>query len=148
MFLFKVCYAGCNIIIIILMHFSLVPQPSITITGSPRNMTFLPGLVETFTCIVEVHPAVDTPVMVRGSWERNGIQLEDSGDSRISVTTVFEAVAGSSRRHQMTISFNPMTVDDNGIYRCSATVTPQNSEFVSEHPTLASNLRRVNMQGM
>lgn len=111
-------------------------------------MTFLPGLVETFTCIVAVHPAVDTPVMVRGNWERNGTQLRDSDDGRVSVTSVFEAVAGSSGRYQITITFNPMTIDDNGIYRCPVAVTPQMSEFVSEHASLALNLRRVNVQGM
>ena len=126
---------------------SLVPQPSVTISGSPRNMTFLPGLVETFTCVVEVHPAVDTPVMVRGNWERNGTLLRHSGSGRISVADEFVAVVASPNRYQITIDFNPMTFDDNGVYRCLATVAPQNSEFVSEHAILASSQRTVYVQG-
>ena len=86
--------------------------------------------------------------MVRGNWEKNGTQLQESSDGRVSVTSVFEAVVGYSGRYQITITFNPMTIDDNGIYRCPVTVTPQMSEFISGHASLALNIRRVNVQGM
>lgn len=86
--------------------------------------------------------------MVRGNWERNGTQLRDSDDDRITVNNVYMAVTGSPNEYESTIDFNPMTFGDNGIYRCSAMVSPLNSEFISEHATLASSQQMVYVQGM
>ena len=126
--------------------FSLVPQPMVTITGSPRNMTFFPGLIQTFTCLVAVHPAVDTPIRVQGSWERNETPLRDSGDSQKTVTNEF--MEASPNSYEITVVLNPMNFDDTGTYQCSAAVIPQESEFVTEQAMLTSNQRTVYVQGM
>ena len=91
---------------------------------------------------------MDTPVVVQGSWERNGTRLRVNSDDQTSITDNFEAVTGYPNRYQLLLRFNPMTLGDSGLYQCSATVSPQNSEFVSEHPTPASRQQRVYVERM
>ena len=124
----------------------LVPQPTVTITGSPRNMTFFPGLIQTFTCLVVVHPAVDTPVRVQGNWEKNGTVLQDSGNDRISVSSVF--METSFNIFQITFRLNPMNFDDAGTYSCSVAITQQISNFVAVPELPAINQRIISVQGM
>ena len=107
-------------------------------------MTFFIGLSPTFTCIVAIHPAVDTPVMVRGNWERNGTQLQDGDDVRISVNNNF--VSTSSNMFQITIMINSMSFGDAGTYSCLAMVTSSNN-FVRVPRSSAENQRPITVQG-
>ena len=122
----------------------LVPQPTITISGSPRNMTFLQGLVITFTCRVVFHSAVDSPVTLRGSWERNGTQLLSSND-RVTVTNTFSV---SPPNYTITIRLVPIKFSDSGTYSCSANITAQSSEYVIGPEMPISSQRTVSVQGL
>ena len=109
-------------------------------------MTFFAGLTLTFSCVVEVHPAVDTGVMVQGNWERNETQLRDSDDGRIAVSNNF--MLSSSNIFQITATINSMNFDDAGTYSCSATVTQQGSNsFVVVPQSSAENQRAISVQG-
>ena len=107
-------------------------------------MTFFIGLSPTFTCIVEIYPAVDTPVMVRGYWERNGTQLQDGDDVRISVNNNFAST--SSNMFQITIRISSMSFGDAGTYSCSAIVTLSDN-FVIVPRSSAENQRPITVQG-
>ena len=122
-----------NLIIILhvctcLFFFSPVPTPTLTIVGSPRDAGIFRGLILTFTCMIEIDPAVDTGVTVEASWERNGTQLEDSGDGRI---TVINTGLGSVP-YQTEVRFNSTDFEDTGTYNCSVKIIPLMPEFILE----------------
>ena len=119
----------------------LVPQPTISIRG---NNTFFQGLVITFICRVVLHSAVDSPVTVRGSWERNGTQLQSSGD-RITVTNTFSAAPPN---YDITIRLEPIRYSDSGMYSCSANVTAQSSEYVGGVEMPLSSQQTVTVKGL
>ena len=108
-------------------------------------MTFFVGLSPMFTCIVAVHPAVDTPVMVQGNWERNRTQLQDGNDGRISVNNNFAPT--SLNMFQITVRINSMSFGDAGTYSCSAMVTSTDN-FVIAPQSPAENQRPITVQGI
>ena len=110
----------------------------LTITGSPRDSNFFQGLDLTFTCDIELHSAVDSPVTVTGNWERNGTQLKDSA-SYTTVTNI--TVVTPPNRYQMAARFNPLNFDDSGTYTCVVTVMPHNTSYISG--TLVSATRTI-----
>ena len=126
------------------MYFASVPQPSVTITGSPGNITFFEGLNLTLVCFIEVHSAVDTTVTVQGNWEVNGTRLQESDDGRISVNNIF--METSSNTFQITAKINKINFDDAGTYGCFASVT-QVSNFVIAPKLPAENQRFIIVQG-
>ena len=116
-----------------------VPSPTLTIIGSPRDTGFFRGLILTFTCLIEINPAVDTSVTVQGSWKRNGISLESSSNGRITVINT--GLAGSP--YQSQVRFNPTDLEDAGTYNCSARIIPQNSNLVLEATTFITRVITV-----
>ena len=119
-----------------------MPPPPI-ISGSPRNTSFFQGLDLTFTCSITLGDVVDTPVTVRGIWNRDGTDLTD-GDENGRITIVNPPM--SSPPYDITLRFNPLNVTDAGTYECDVTVTPQDTTFISTATT--SNSRAVNVSGM
>ena len=120
----------------------VMPPPPI-ISGSPRNTSFFQGLDLIFTCSITLGDVVDTPVTVRGIWNRNGTELMDGNeDGRISITNP----PMTSPPYSITLRFNLLSVTDPGTYECDVTVTPQDTTFIS--PTTMSNSRIVNVSGM
>ena len=78
--------------------------------------------------MIEIDPAVDTGVTVEANWERNGTQLENSGDGRITVTnTGLQSVPYVSN-----VTLNAMDFEDAGTYNFSARIIPQMPEFILE----------------
>ena len=100
-----------------------------TITGSPRDTDFFQGLDITFTCSIELSSAVDSPIMLQSSWQKNDTILESSTDDRITVTNA--TVVTRPTVYQITIRFNPLDLDDADTYTCAVTVTPQNETFIT-----------------
>ena len=86
---------------------------------------------------------VDTPVTVRGIWNRDGTDLTD-GDENGRITIV--NLPMSSPPYDITLRFNPLNVTDAETYECDVTVTPQDTTFISTATT--SNSRAVNVSGM
>ena len=103
-------------------------------------MTFFQGLDLTFTCSITLDEAVDTPVTVQGNWRRNGTELADNG--RI---TVFNPPMNAPS-YQTTVRFNLLNVSDAGLYECTATVTPQNTTFITG--TTSSNSLSITVAGL
>ena len=118
-----------------------MPPPPI-ISGSPRNTSFFQGLDLTFTCSISLGDVVDTPVTVRGIWNRDGTDLTD-GDENGRITIV--NLSMSSPPYDITLRFNPLNVTDAGTYECDMTVTPQDTVFISTATT--SNSRTVYVSG-
>ena len=108
--------------------FPSVPPPILTITGSPRNTSFFQGLDLTFTCTITLDEVVDSPVTVRGSWNRNGtIVMDGADDGRITINNPLMSAAP----YQTTLRFNLLKISDAGTYKCVVTVTPQNTTFLA-----------------
>ena len=72
---------------------------------------------------------MNTPVIVQGTWNRNGTELVDGTDSgRIAVVNP----AMSTPPYVTTVRFNLLNNDsDVGTYECVATVNPQNTTYIS-----------------
>ena len=123
--------------------FASVPPPTLTITGSPRNTSFFQSLDLTFTCSITLDEAVDTPVAVQGTWNRNGTELMDGDeDGRIIITNPLM----STPPYQTTLRFNLLNISDAGTYECDVTVTPQDTTFID--PANASISRTIAVAGM
>ena len=118
-----------------------VPPPLLTVTGFPRNTTFIQGLDLTFTCDITLDEAVDTSVTVQGNWKRNGTDLVDD-DRRITVSNP----PMEASPYQTTIRFNLTDAGDTGMYECIATVTPHDSTFVIG--TTSSNSMNITILGI
>ena len=111
-------------------------MPTLTITGSPRNAGFFRGLILTFIGMIEIDPAVDTGVTVEANWERNGTQLGNSGNGRITVIN-----SGlQSEPYQTKVRFNATEFEDAGIYNFSARIIPQMPEFIVEATGLVTRI--------
>ena len=95
-------------------------------TGSPLNEGFFVGLDLTFTCSITLDSAVNTPVAVQGTWNRNGTNLTDDGN-RITVMSV----PMSMPPYTTIVRLNPLIVNDTGTYTCVVTVTPENDTYVT-----------------
>ena len=86
---------------------------------------------------------VDTPVTVRGIWNRNGTELVD-GDEDGRITIINPPMR--SPPYDITLRFNPLNVTDAGTYECDLTVIPQNTAFISTATT--SNSQTITVSGM
>ena len=95
-------------------------------TGSPLNEGFFDGLDITFTCSIALDSAVNTPVTVQGTWNRNGTNLTDVGN-RITVMSI----PMSMPPYTTTVRLNPLRISDAGTYTCVVTVTPENDTYVT-----------------
>ena len=105
-----------------------VPPPLMTISGSPRNMSFFLGLNLVFTCSIILDVAVDTSVTVQGTWNRDESELvEQFNEGRITISNPPLNIPP----YQTTVSLNPLNVSDAGTYECNATVIPQDTTFVT-----------------
>ena len=124
-------------------HEHAVAPPPPIISGFSRNTSFFQGLDLVFTCRITLGNVVDTPVTVRGIWNRNGTELMDGDeDGRISIINP----PMTSPPYTITLRFNLLSVTDAGTYECDVTVTPQDTTFIS--PATTSNSRIVNVSGM
>ena len=100
-----------------------------TITGSPRDTDFFQGLDLTFTCSIELHSAVNTPVLVQSRWQRNATELEYGSDNGITVTNT--TIVTPPSNYQTTLRLNPTDVVDTETYDCTVTITSQNVAFIT-----------------
>ena len=119
--------------------YTVMPPPPI-ISGSLRNTSFFQGLDLIFTCSITLGDVVDTPVTVRGIWNRNGTELMD-GDENGRITVVNPPM--NSPPYDITLRFNPLNVTDAGTYECDVSVTPQNTTFIST--AITSNYRNIDV---
>ena len=86
---------------------------------------------------------MDTLVTVQGTWNRNGTELVNGFDNgRITVSYAPLAMAP----YQATVTFSPLNISDAGTYECSATVTPQDTTFVTG--TTSSNSQTISVAGI
>ena len=106
-------------------------------------MSFFQGLKLTFTCSIILDAAVNTSVTVQGTWYRNGTELVNGiDDGRITVSNPPLAMPP----YQTTVTFSPLNnITDPGTYECSATVTPQDTTFVTG--TTSSYSRNITVAG-
>ena len=119
-----------------------VPPPLMAISGSPRNSSFFQLLNLVFTCSIILDEAIDTSVTVQGTWNRNESELVDQLDvGRITISNP----PLSMPPYQTTVSFSPFFVSDTGTYECNATVTPQDTTFVTG--TTSSISRNITVAG-
>ena len=119
-------------------------MPSVTITTTPVS-SFHEGVALSITCLVELHPSVDSPVSVRGRWLHNRTQLQNSSSGNgLMFTNNFT----STPPYTINISFDPVTLADSGVYSCEANVVPQNVQLIREPERLATNLLTVYVQGI
>lgn len=110
------------------MAISPVPLPALIIRGFPRDDGIFRGLILTLMCLIEINPAVNTPVTVEGYLARNGTLLQDRSDGRVTVIN-----SGLESPPYLTrVRFNSTQFEDAGTYNCSARIIPQVSDFILE----------------
>ena len=107
-----------------------VPQPAISITGSPRDDGFSTGLELDLVCEVELDAAVDSGVVVTRTWTKDGNTLSPDG-SRLTLTEPTK-VQESPQVYQTNVSFNTLEfrAGDSGRYVCSVTIEPQDTTYI------------------
>ena len=96
------------------------------ITGSPLNDGFFKGLDLTFTCMITLDVSVNTPIIVQGSWIRNGTDLTDNGNQ-----FTIMSIPMTHPPYSTSIRINPLSISDTGTYTCVATITPLHATFVT-----------------
>ena len=95
-------------------------------TGSPLDEGFFDGLDLTFTCSITLDTAVNTPVTVLGTWNRNGTSLTNDGNRIIVMSAPMYMPP-----YTTTVRLNPLIVNDTGTYTCVVTITPENDTYVT-----------------
>ena len=110
-----------------------------TVIGFPRDTDFFQGLDLSLVCDIYLSSAVDSPVTVQSSWQRNETHLGNNRDDQITVTNT--TVALTSSNYQTLLRLNPVDLDDGGTYACVVTITPQNSTFITG--TTASAIKNI-----
>ena len=92
---------------------------------------------------IKLNTAVDTHVIVWGTWNRNGTDLVNRTNSgRITVSNP----QMEQPPYQTTVRFSPLNnITDPGTYECTATVTPQNDTFITG--TTSSISRTITVAG-
>lgn len=102
------------------ISFFLVPEPQITFSGAPVNLsaTLYSGTVFILTCVVDLGDSVDSPLSVLTTWSKNGSRIEDG-----RITPSNEAVNTSTIHiYESKLVFDPLSDSDDGNYSCSAEV--------------------------
>ena len=85
---------------------------------------------------------MDTSVTVQGTWNRNESELvEQLNEGQITISNP----SLNMPPYQTTVTFFPLNVGDAGTYECNATVTPQDTTFVTG--TTSSISRTITVAG-
>ena len=116
----------------------IVPEPSVTISGSPINDHFYTGLQLNLTCQVEFILPVDTELRLSTLWMKahsniNSDRITVLGSERVSLNPM---------KYDSLLIFSPLSItsDDEGIYICSVSATlTQNSAYLEEPPDVMTN---------
>ena len=99
-----------------------------TVTGTPVDNGFFQGLDLNLSCNIELHTAVDSPVLVLNIWQGNGTEIQDKRDNRITVINT--TLVKTPLNYQTTLRFNPVDIVDVGSYTCTVTVLSLNDTFI------------------
>lgn len=91
-------------------------------------MEFFQGLDLTLICNIELHPTVDTSVVVESMWSSNETYLKAGDDDRITITNTTNF--SNSSNYQTTVRINPLDFDDSQSYNCTVFVVPENETFI------------------
>lgn len=81
------------------------------------------------SCNIELHSAVDSPIIVQSIWQKNKTQIGKGSNDRITVTNA--SISVPPYNYQTTLHFNPMDIEDADSYICTVTVTPQNETYIT-----------------
>ena len=85
------------------------------------------------TCTVTVDKSVDTEVNISTQW-----LLPSHKENTGTISNVPERVSQLEQLHYLT--FRPLRSEDSGSYRCNATVTPMNGDFVKQNTASNNSL--------
>ena len=114
----------------------------LTITGSPRSTNLFQGLDFTLVCRIEVDSAVDTSINVTGVLSLDNDSLVDGSGVDDGGDVIPEI---SNKYYEISILFQPLSIDDAGTYTCSVMVTSQNQDFVSS--TTVTRSHNIEVEG-
>ena len=111
----------CHCILNSLPIWYTVPTPTVVIeaVGEPYN-----GSIYILTCVVRVDDSVNTNIAISSQW------LNDTGPvvTENTISSNSEKT-GLEQRHNLT--FSPLRSGDDGIYKCTATISPDDGMFVT-----------------
>lgn len=110
-----------------------------SITGSPRNSDFFEGLDVSLTCIIDLNSAIDSPIAILTSWQRNESDVDIAVGKHISVTNA--SINAPLSTYQTTLRFNPLDLEDIGTYTCEVTVLAEDRTFITG--TTAFSIRNI-----
>ena len=113
-------------IVIQLIFFHTVPQPTVIITGPPQPIIY-EGTDGTLTCLMLVTNTVDTEVDASAQWVKDGEEVASS--NRISISEVSRNEL-SNHEYQFSLSISPFSsLADPGHYTCEFTITPVENDI-------------------
>lgn len=101
-----------------------VPPPSVKIKQDHSQETHYTGSSLTLTCIVQVDPAVDTPVIVNNHWIGHSFIFDDGG--RVIVSQLEE----EHPFYRSVVKFRSLKSGDAGKYTCLANVSSLNESLL------------------
>ena len=129
----------CNVY---LFNEHTVPQPTLTISASPRDEGFFTGLGNfSLTCSATLSQSVDSEIMVSTTWEKNGSPLLSSDGITVGMASgVIDQVSNSS------VMIRSLGLDDAGNYACQVNVTAVDSNFILG--TSHSTTRDIDIESM
>ena len=128
-----------SVVIVLFSCLHVVPAPDIAISLRPP----IAGILFIMTCTITLDQAVDIPVVVEGNWARNTTFSLENSRTNINATR-----HDSEFVYVTTLEINPLSSnmdEDDGDYICEATITPQESEFVTE--VTSDDLQNITVQG-
>ena len=103
--------------------FAMFEETAIPFNGTEFNLT----------CNVTVDMSVDTEVAISTQW-----LLPSGKENTGTISNVSERVSQLEQLHYLT--FRPLRSEDSGVYRCKATVTPTNGDFVKQNTASNNSL--------
>ena len=118
------------------VFFFSVPMPAVEVAVI-QHQPYLSGMFAELRCIIHINDAVDAPINVAVTWQRDGIEINTT--SRVShqplrmlKTSVYEAK----------LQFNTLSSSyDNGLFKCISTILPAGNKNYAIDTSQASSFQ-------
>ncbi len=121
---------------------SLVPTPTLLITGSPVDESFHTGLHITFTGRAEFNTAVDTSIIVGGVWTKTSPFSKFNSDTRVTISAPVQVQNTPNMVYETTLTINTLDMDrgDSGDYNLALIINTTQPFILGTTATTTRNI--------
>ena len=121
------------IIISLLINPCTVPAPLEVTIHQSRDAPLFEGTIFSLTCtVIPNRTGVDTNFQIQ-------LDLSGTGTSATNRVTVSDTALPSINYQTTTVTFNPLALNDTGLYECSVTVISVSFPYVTDSDTVVKN---------